>query len=139
MCVCQHLNVQTLTSHPVLKLLESQGSLWLFNGLVEVIKLKWHLSNKYFFPFKKVLYTKPAIHSESFHSWWFLTFKVNFLHQKSSESFFIFFIKEYQFRSTFVCYWHFWITSIFKSHHTKMMPNFRQLAMKSILKIQYFP
>ena len=45
-----------------------------------------------------------------------LTFKVNFLCQKSSESFSIFFcIEEYQFRSTFFCYLHFLITTILKS------------------------
>ena len=43
--VCQHLNVPTLTSHPVLKLLASQGYLWLpykamlSYDVVEVIKL----------------------------------------------------------------------------------------------------
>ena len=45
-----------------------------------------------------------------------LTFKVNFLCQKSSQSFSFFFIEEYQFRRFFFVYvfWHFLITSIFK-------------------------
>ena len=39
LCVCQHSNVQTLTSPPVLKLWDSQGYLWLPYDLTEVIKL----------------------------------------------------------------------------------------------------
>ena len=37
--VCQHSNVPTLTSPPVLKLWDSQGYLWLPYDLTEVIKL----------------------------------------------------------------------------------------------------
>ena len=37
--VCQHLNVQTLTSPPILKLWDTQGYLWLPYDLTEVIKL----------------------------------------------------------------------------------------------------
>jgi hypothetical protein len=37
--VCQHLNVQTLTSPPILKLWDTQGYLWLSSDLTEVIKL----------------------------------------------------------------------------------------------------
>ena len=37
--VCGHLNVPTLTSPPILKLLDSQGYLWLPYDLTEVIKL----------------------------------------------------------------------------------------------------
>ena len=39
MFVCGHSNVPTLTSPPVLKLLDSQGYLWLPYDLAEVIKL----------------------------------------------------------------------------------------------------
>jgi hypothetical protein len=53
-CVCHHFNVQ-LTSPPVLKLLDSQGYLWLCYDLAEVIKLigetfeqKVFFSKKYF-------------------------------------------------------------------------------------------
>ena len=45
----------------------------------------------------------------------FLTGKFDFQSQKSSKSFSFFFIEEYQFSSTFFCFWHFLITSIFKS------------------------
>ena len=37
--VCQHSNVQTLTSPPILKLWDTQGYLWLPYDLTEVIKL----------------------------------------------------------------------------------------------------
>ena len=37
--VCGHSNVPTLTSPPVLKLWGTQGYLWLFHDLTEVIKL----------------------------------------------------------------------------------------------------
>jgi hypothetical protein len=57
--VCQHSNVQTLTSPPVLKLLDSQGYVWLPYDLAEVIKLigetfgpkKYFFSKKYFMSF----------------------------------------------------------------------------------------
>ena len=57
--VCQHSNVQTLTSPPVLKLWDSQGYLWLPYDLTEVIKLfgvtfkqkKYFFSKKYFMSF----------------------------------------------------------------------------------------
>ena len=40
MCVClSPLNVQTLTSPPILKLWDTQGYLWLPYDLTEVIKL----------------------------------------------------------------------------------------------------
>ena len=39
LCVCQHSNVQTLTSPPILKLWDTQGYLWLPYDLTEVIKL----------------------------------------------------------------------------------------------------
>ena len=60
-CVCQHLNVLTLTSPPVLKLLDSQGYLWLPYDLAEVIKLigERFEPKKYFF-FKKILYVIPS-------------------------------------------------------------------------------
>ena len=61
MCVCQHSNVQTLTSPPVLKLWGTQGYLWLSHDLTEVIKLigeRFELK-KYFF-FKKILYVIPS-------------------------------------------------------------------------------
>ena len=49
---------------------------------------------------------------------------------------FSFFIEKFQFRSTFVVIDFFLVT--FKNHSiTKMMPNFWQLAMTPILKIQY--
>ena len=37
--VCQHSNVRTLTSPPILKLWDTQGYLWLPYDLTEVIKL----------------------------------------------------------------------------------------------------
>ena len=39
MFVCQHSNVPTLTSPPILKLCDTQGYLWLPYDLTEVIKL----------------------------------------------------------------------------------------------------
>jgi hypothetical protein len=39
LCVCQHSNVQMLTSLSVLKLWDTQGYLWLSYDLVEVIQL----------------------------------------------------------------------------------------------------
>ena len=39
MCVCGHYNVPMLTSNPVLKLLDSQGYLWIPYDLLEVVKL----------------------------------------------------------------------------------------------------
>ena len=39
MCVCQHLNVPTLTSPPVLMLWGTQGYLWLPYDLTEVKSL----------------------------------------------------------------------------------------------------
>ena len=57
--VCQHSNVRTLTSPPVLKLWGTQGYLWLPYDLTEVIKLieerfepkKYFFSKKYFMSF----------------------------------------------------------------------------------------
>ena len=57
--VCQHSNVPTLTSPPVLKLWDSQGYLWLPYDLMEVIKLigetfepkTFFFSKKYFMSF----------------------------------------------------------------------------------------
>ena len=57
--VCQHSNVPTLTSPPILKLLDSQGYLWLPYDLTEVIKLfgvtfkqkNFFFSKKYFMSF----------------------------------------------------------------------------------------
>ena len=52
LCVCQHSNVQTLTSPPVLKLWDTQGYLWLPYDLTEVINLigERFQPKKYFFP-----------------------------------------------------------------------------------------
>ena len=57
--VCQHSNVPTLTSPPILKLWDTQGYLWLPYDLTEVIKLigvtfgqkKKEFSKKYFMSF----------------------------------------------------------------------------------------
>ena len=51
--VCQHLNVPTLTSPPVLKLLDSQGYLWLPYDLAEVIKLIGVIFKQKIFFFQK--------------------------------------------------------------------------------------
>ena len=47
----------------------------------------------------------------------------------------LFFIEEYQLRSTFVFIDIFWLNQILKPFITKMMPNFWQLAITPILKI----
>ena len=68
-------------------------------------------------------------------------FKVNFLCQKSYESFSIFFIKECQFRSTFSKL--LLLTLTFDSINfeialfSKLMPNFWHLPITPILEIQY--
>ena len=57
--VCQHFNVRTLTSPPILKLWVTQGYLWLCYDLTEVINLfgetfepkKYIFSKKYFMSF----------------------------------------------------------------------------------------
>ena len=57
--VCGHLNVQMLTSPPILKLWDTQGYLWLPYDLAKVIKLigerfepkKLFFSKKYFMSF----------------------------------------------------------------------------------------
>ena len=57
--LCQHYNVRTLTSPPILKLWVTQGYLWLSYELTEVINLieetfepkKYILSKKYFISF----------------------------------------------------------------------------------------
>ena len=57
--VCGHLNVQMLTSPPILKLWDTQGYLWLPYDLAEVIKLigerfepkTYSFSKKYFMSF----------------------------------------------------------------------------------------
>jgi hypothetical protein len=56
-CVCQRLNVPTLTSPPVLMLWGTQGYLWLPYDLTKVIKL-FGLT-KFFFS-KKILYVIPS-------------------------------------------------------------------------------
>ena len=57
--VCGHLNVQMLTSPPILKLWDTQRYLWLPYDITEVIKLigetfepkKYFFSKKYFMSF----------------------------------------------------------------------------------------
>ena len=62
-----------------------------------------------------------------------LTFKNNFLCQKLSESFWFFFIEEYEFRSTFL------ITSIFKSiYFLKWCPIFDSLPLLQFSKFNNF-
>ena len=56
--VCRHLNVQTLSSPPVLELLASQGYLWLPYDLAEVIKLIGVTFKKK--KIKKILYVIPS-------------------------------------------------------------------------------
>jgi hypothetical protein len=52
--VCQHLNVPTLTSPPILKLWDTQGYLWLPYDLTKVIKLIGEIFEpKTFFSSKK--------------------------------------------------------------------------------------
>ena len=59
--VCQHSNVRTLTSPPILKLWDTQGYLWLPYDLTEVIKLFGvTFKQKNFFFFKKILYVIPS-------------------------------------------------------------------------------
>ena len=60
-CVCQHLNVLTLTSPSVLKLWGTQGYLCLSYDLTEVIKLigvTFEEKNNFFF--EKILYVIPS-------------------------------------------------------------------------------
>ena len=71
--VCQHCNVRTLTSPPVLKLWDTQGYLWLPYELAEVIKLIG-VTFKQKQIFKKILYVIPFVlvsfllfHCHSFH------------------------------------------------------------------------
>ena len=73
-----------------------------------------YIGNKHFF-------TK-ACHHQTYQnskiSWQkcqFLTFKVNFLCQKSSEAFYIFFHWRILISGHICCYWHFSITLIFKA------------------------
>ena len=59
--MCQHSNVQTLTSPPVLKLWDSQGYLWLPYDLTKVINLVGvTFKQKKIFFFKKILYVIPS-------------------------------------------------------------------------------
>ena len=66
-------------------------------------------------------------------------FIVNFLCQKSSESFWFFSIEEYEFRSTFILLLTFFDTIHFKIPlFSKMMANFRHLVITPIIKIWKF-
>ena len=67
--VCQHSNVRTLTSPPVLKLWGTQGYLWLPYDLTEVIKLigERFEPKKYFFSKKYSMSFLPH-YCHSFHS-----------------------------------------------------------------------
>jgi hypothetical protein len=59
--VCQHLNVPTLTSPPILKLWDTQGYLWLPYDLTKVIKLIGEIFEpKTFFSSNKILYVIPS-------------------------------------------------------------------------------
>ena len=58
--VCQHSNVPTLTSPPVLKLWDSQGYLWLPYDLTEVIKLIGERFEPKKIFSKKILYVIPS-------------------------------------------------------------------------------
>ena len=60
----------------------------------------------------------------------FLTFKVNFLCQKLSESFYFFFIEEYQFKSTYIVIGIFWKLQFLKPFISKMKHIFCQLILE---------
>jgi hypothetical protein len=67
-CVCHYSNVPTLTSHPVLKLCDSQGYLWLPYHLTEVIKLFGEIFGPKTFLFSKKYFMSFLPHyCHSFH------------------------------------------------------------------------
>ena len=74
--VCQHYNVRTLTSPPVLKLWDSQGYLWLPYDLMEVINL---IGKKRYF-FKKIPSTLVSFLQYYCHSFRILSFLPDLCH-----------------------------------------------------------
>ena len=134
MFVCQHSNVQTLSSPPVLKLWNTQGYLWLPYDLAEVIKLIGVTSKQKRFFSKKYFISFLPNHCHSFriiviH---FLRLSLSFLKSASSSSCncrsprkladekklrkipMIFDIENWLWKSNFGTFWHLPIVPILK-------------------------
>ena len=112
-------------------------------------RIKWQLNwlKNSTFPLKIFFGRLTYVWQVAIEKSWFLTFKVNFVCQKLSESFNFFFIEEYQFRGIFVVIDIFCKLQILNPFVSKIMPIFQSppakhtliCQKKKIMKKCYFP